>query len=78
MEQQEDSGRRLKELLHHFGLSNRCRIHNTCRHNELDCVTFLGRIEMALQGKKLFWDVHQPLDLANLEEELIDIAAKAF
>lgn len=46
--------------LSEFASSAHCRIHDTTAHDELNCLTFLSRVELALQGQIFFWDVPKP------------------
>lgn len=42
-----------------------CRTHNTTEHEELSCLTFLSRVELALQGQIFFWDIPKPKELVQ-------------
>lgn len=64
--------------MHQFTLEEKFRIHYTRRHNELGCLTFFSRIERVLQGEIPFWEIYQPLALADLEEEMVNMVGKKF
>lgn len=62
--------------LHHYALSEKCRIHNTYRHNELECLDFLDKIEMILQRGIFMQNFPEPL--ASIDLGFIDATVEAF
>lgn len=51
-----------------FASPGKCRIHDTTRHDELNCLTFLSRVELALQEKIFFWYVPNPMVCAERDD----------
>ena len=62
--------------LHHCAFSDKCRLHNTCRHNEFECLAFLDNIEMVLQRNLFMQNLSEPLATSDLG--FIDVAVEAF
>lgn len=72
----------LNSQLHPWSLSefaswNNCRIHNTGGHDEMRCLTFLSRMELALQGKISFSKLYEPFEpsKANLSLQLVKVSS---
>ena len=50
----------------------KCRIHGTIDHEEIDCLVFLLRVDLALRGKFCFSQLHEPAVLVRSEEDFRD------
>lgn len=51
--------------LSEFASASQCRIHAIAKHEELNCLTFLSRVELALQGQIFFWDIPKPEEIVQ-------------
>ena len=53
--------------LSQLATSGQCRIHGTTEHEEMHCLVFLLRVDLALRGKIYFLQLYEPIALFNSE-----------